>query len=445
MSFIYGGDTMSEPSLIEDFVDLSHWTYYDNIVNLQEFKISIENILKANGSEYEQEAIFSSSSISTIYKYTVHQNRFISDDFFLNEIFDNITYSVSSNFYFDTLTQSITDSDIINTINFINKRYNNSYVTADEALFLKDSSYNLLNIIQLRHLNKVVVPVCNYDDKTFELLFVYKYKKNDGSISCRTCSVMINRENSCVYFFCNNSGGRFKTEEDDDITQSGIISADTFYYFTKKLLTDSLSYNFELHDSKAEKGSMFKFCNLLNKTMVQEYESELTEKIQAICNRQVKEIASVLGSRVTFDELTKNKIYKKIFSTYLGECMVRLCDEEDLVLIAQERNLPGYPTLINFVSSTASKGRTKTKNKNAPLTFEEVYYSLSTDFSENQELEEWRISWFESYFFDKAKLTDVSQTTIKITGNYFKVVNLNTIKRTKRMVLFIIGTIRDNL
>lgn len=435
---------MAEKSLIGDFIDLSHWTYYDHVVNLREFKISIEAVLEANGSAYERETISSLGSISTIYKYTVLENKFISDDFFLNEILDNITYSVSSNFYFDTLTRPITDLEIVDTIKLINKRYNNSYVSVDELPFLNDSGYNLLNIIQPRHLNKVVVPVCRYDDKIFELLFVYKYKKNDGSISFRTCSVTINREDLCVYFFCNNSGGRFKTEE-DDITQSEIISADTFYYFTKKLLTDQLNYDFEPHDSKAEKGLMFKFCNLLNKAMVQEFESELTRKIEAICNRQIKEIASTLGSQVTLDEITQNKIYKKIFSTYLGEYMVRLCDEKDLVLIAQDRNLPGYPTLINFVSSTASKGRTKTKNKNSPLTFEEVYYSLNTDFSENQELEEWRISWFESYFFDKAKLIDVSQTTIKITGNHFKVVNLNTIRRTKRMVLFIIGTIRDNL
>lgn len=436
---------MAEESFISSPIEnLSNWTYYDRIINLQTFKVAIENILKED-NERESKDVFSLDSISAIYQYTVLQNELISNNCFLEEMFDNITYSVSSNYYFDKLKRPIEESEIINTIRFINKRFNKNYVTVDESPYLNDSGYNLLNVIQLRLLNKIVVPVCKYDDKVFELLFIYKYKKNDHTIDYRTCSIKIDREDSCVYFFCNNPGSRLKSEEADDNKPSNIISADTFYYFTKNIFTDKLNYDFESHDTKSEKKSMFEFCNKLNNVMIEEFESELTEKINVVCTRQIKEIASALSPTVTLDDIAQKKIYKKIFSTYLGECMVRLCDEEDLVRIASERELPGYPTLINFVSSTASKGRTKTKDKNAPLTFEEVFYSLNTDFSENQELEEWRISWFESFFFDKANVTDVSQTTIKIKKNYFKVINLNTTRRTKRMVLFIIGKTRQNL
>lgn len=435
---------MANESLIISSTDLSNLNYYNRILNLQAFKVSIEKKLKENDTTYNPESIFSSINVSEIYRYIAIENKFITHDSFKKELFDNITYSVSSNFYFDKLKKTITDSDIINAIKLINDKFNKNYVTADEAPYLKESGYNLMDIIQIRLLNRVVVPVCKYDDKIFELLFVYKYKKTDGSDSYRTCSVKINRETSFVYFFCNSSGGRLKTEE-DSVAQSKIISADTFYYFTKQLFSDTFNFVLEPHNTKIEKKLMFQFCNSLNKEMLKEFEDELTKKIKVICDKQIQEISTALGSQITFDKVTQEKIYKKIFSTYLGECMVRLCDEEDLVLIAQDRNLPGFPTLINFISSAASQGKTKTKNKNAPLTFEEVYYSLNTDFSENQELEEWRISWFEIYFFDNAKQTDVSQTTIKITNNYFKVTNLNKTRRTKRMVLFIIGKLRENL
>lgn len=424
--------------------DLSHLNYYNRIVNLQALKISIEKILKENCSIYNRDSIFSQKYISEIYRYTVIENRFITNDFFKKELFDNITYSVSSNFYFDKLKKPITDSEIINAIKLINNKFNKKYVSDDEAPFLNENGYNLMDVIQIRFFDQVVVPVCKYDDKNFDLLFVYKYKSTDGSDSYRTCSIKIDRENFYIHFFCHSSGGRLRTQEDPP-TQLNITSADTFYYFTKQLLSDSFNFVLEPHDTKLEKKLMFQFCNHLNKEMLGSYEEELTGKIKKICDKQILEVTAAIGSQINFDRVTQEKIYKKIFSTYLGECIVRLCDEEDLVEMALEKKLPGFPTLINFISSAASQGKTKTKNKNAPLTFEEVYYSLNTDFNENQELEEWRISWFEKYFFDNAKSTDVSQTTIRVTKKYFKVINLNTVRRTKGMVLFIIGNLRQNL
>lgn len=431
-------------SLIKQPVDLSHMNYFNQIVILQTFKVSIKNILEKNSFNYDYNAISSSGSIGQIYRYTTIENKFITHDSFLRELFDNVTYSVSSNYYFDKLDRSITESDIIKTIELINNHFNKPYLTTDEVVHLNGSGYNLMDVVQIRLLDRVVVPVCQYDDNFFEILLVYRYKKNDNTDGFRTCSIKIDRENSYVYYFCNSSGPRLKTEE-SYIEQNKIISADNFYYFAKRILSHKFNFHFETHDTKAEKKLMFQFCNFLNKEILKEYEEELTEKIQTICETQIKEISSAISPQITFDKITQEKIYKKIFSTYLGECIVKLYDEEDLVVVAQERALPGFPTLINFISSTASKGKTKTKNKDAPLTFEEVYYSLDTDFSENQELEEWRISWFENFFFDNSKPTDVSQTTIQVKRNYFKVINLNKTRRTKRMVLFIIGKLRENL
>lgn len=243
---------MGNNSLIVSSTDLSHLNYYNRIINLQAFKVSIEEKLKVNGNVYKYESIFSPNYVSEIYRYTVIENSFITHDSFKTELFDNITYSVSSNFYFDKLKKSITDSEIINAIELINNKFNKNYVTDDEAPYLKESGYNLMDVIQIRLLNQVVVPVCKYDDKVFELLFVYKYKSTDGSDSYRTCSIKIDRETSYVYFFCYSSGGRLKTE-DDLSPQHKIVSADTFYYFTKHLLSDMFNFALEPHNTKIEK------------------------------------------------------------------------------------------------------------------------------------------------------------------------------------------------
>lgn len=433
---------MAEASLNNEITDFSQWGYYDSLINMQEFKISISEDIE-NINLYEIISLI--TNVQGIYKYLVLENRLLTEQEFLEKMFENITYSVSSNYYFDKLEKELDESSIVKVIEKINNEINMVYVTEDEKPFLNNNGFNALGIVYPRKNDRVFVPVCKFDEKYFETLFVYKFERNDGTESFRTCSVKIDRINLNVFFFCNNPGYRNKKNESDFEQENKISSSDQFYYSVKNILSKNESIEFELHDTREEKKKMFEFCNLLNKEMVKDYENELTTKIKEICIKHIDEISSTISPLAKLDKVVKGKIYKKVFSTYLGESMMQSCDEEDLVFIAAERGLPGYPTLIDFVSSAASRGKTKTINKNSPLTFEEVFYSLNTDFGENQELEEWRISWFDSYYFDNAKTTDVSQSTIKIKKKYFKITNLNVIRKNKKMVEFIIGELRKNL
>lgn len=429
------------PELVrkEELFDVSNWNFYNKVININELRISLIEASKLPDTSSEIEELKKLSSVGSIYRH-ISENDIIDTEKFLNMLYENITYSSTSNYFIDNIVdiQGVNFNSIISSINL---QFNNSYVTEDEKIYLNDKGYNLLNIIQLRKNDEIVVPVCLDDDDSFKALFIYKFTDVKDTSAYRICSVVINKKTGDICFLCNSRLSSKASEGDQKIF---INSADSFYYQIKAFLAKR-GISFAIRDPKNEKKKMFEFCNHLNKVMIDEFENELSRKIEDTCIRQINEITSLVSTQINFDSVSKKKIFNKIFSTYLGECMTKTFDASDLVFIAKERKLPGYPTLINFVSSTTSKGQTKTRDKESPLTFEEVYYSLSTDFSENEELEEWRLSWFDSNFFDNARDEDVSQTSIKITRKFFKIINLNTNRRRKRMVDYIIEEIRRSL
>ncbi|MCD4978773.1 MULTISPECIES: hypothetical protein [Enterococcus] len=420
----------------------SKLTYVDSYISLINESELYKEIIKKIREEANVEE-FNNLSTPTLKFNYVLSNQHISLNSLNSLILDNIQFNCS-NIFFEKINTRLDDNDIIKAFERITKNFSLKNVASNYHEELKSSGYNLLDRITASVENELYFPVLEFSKSYIRIMSVVSFLDSDGIRSKRVCIVKINRENGQMSFYVNGKIGKFKLKNLDSITINSPLS---FFQEIKLLIGKYLSIVYESKKSvyKKEREKMFIFCKKMNNLMIGQESNALKEYLFSTLKRQIKTISkkmNTLNNNVKLNEDIIERIQGKIFSTYLGEYITQGFPEDTLKKNSIEEGCTCYPTKISFKGQELSRGRASARNKNFPLTFESVFYSLNTDIEISGELDEFTLAWFDKPFFPEKKDLSVSQTTIKINKGYFSIVILNKKYKNREMVEFIERTIR---
>ncbi|EGO7785653.1 hypothetical protein FKJ70_002511, partial [Enterococcus faecalis] len=348
--------------------------------------------------------------------------------------------------FLDKITTDITDENIENCFEAIINIVNKDVVTVEQFKLMNKHGFNLLDCVPTRESNKLLFPVLEYSSEEINLMCIVQYEFK-GTRKFKVCSICINRISKDITFYINGSVGSFVLS---NYKKENVTSSKSFFSVLKTFISSFLRVNFVSRDAKyqLEREKMFLFCKQLNQGMIKDYIEELDKVIRSTINGQItRTIGSIrkINSSVKLDKKSKEDLYNKIFDAYLGQYVTNGYNEIDLKQKALEKKMHCYPTNISFTGQELSKGKAKARKKEIPLVFEKVFYSLNTDIETAKRLEEVTMAWFDAPFFPKRKETDVSQTTITISKQYFLIVMKNGVYKNKGMTELVEKTIREVL
>lgn len=418
-------------------------TYVESYISLINESELYKEIVNNLGEDANKEEFNNLSTPSLKFNYVL-SNRHMSLNSLNSLILDNIQFNCS-NIFFDKINTRLSDSDIIKAFKKITKSFSLKNVASNYHDELKSSGYNLLDRITGRVEDELYFPVLEFRESYIRIMTVVSFLDSDGIRSKRVCIVKVNRENGQTSFYVNGKLGNFKLKNRD----SKIINSPLSFYKEVKFLIGqyfSVLYESKNNTYKIERKKMFLFCNQMNNLMIGHESEGLEELISPILKRQINKISNKMNkmnNNVKLSKETTERIQRKIFSAYLGEYITQGFPDDALKKNSIINGCPCYPTKISFKGQELSRGRASARNKNFPLTFESVFYSLNTDIEMAGELDEFTLAWFDSTFFSEKKVLSVSQTTIKINKSCFSIVLLNKKYKNRELVEFIERTIRE--
>lgn len=414
---------------------------YELLMNSMEYQKVFENILQKKELLLEVEKY---PTVKLMNEYIL-SNKLVTPNDLNSVICENMQYNCSNVFIENTINQ-ISDMEIQKGFEILVNTYNKEYAAVQYHDYMVGTGFNLIDRITPNKPNKIFFPVLKFDNKNIHIMSFVNFFDKESLPKIRMCCVDINRENGNTEFYVNGIVGGFTLEHD----KKNIPSALSYFKYMRDLVKKVFKLKFSNRDVmyKAEREKMFLFCSELNDAMIGTYSKELTDLLSPLISNQIDSIfnkMNAINDKVKSDEITKDRIKEKLFSTYLGEYITKGHTEIDLKKLAKSKGAVGYPTKISFKGQELSRGKATARGKNFPLTFETVFYSLNTDISLAGQLEDFTIAWFDDDFFNGSGKLSASQTTIKIKKDYFSIVCNNRKNKNKEMTTFVVRAIREAL
>lgn len=414
---------------------------YEPLINGIEYKKIFEEVLEKNGLPLEVEKY---PTIKLMNEYVL-LNRLVKLTDWNNIICENMKYNCS-NVFIESTSNQINDEDIQKGFEELIDTYNKEYTAVQYHDYMFSEGFNLIDRITPNKPNKIVFPVLEFNDKNIQIVSFVSFYDKEGTSRIRMCCVNINRVSGDTEFYVNGIVGGFTL----DHNKRNVPSALSYFKYMRELVSGVFKLNFSKRERvyKLEREKMFYFCSKLNDAMIGDYSKELSKLLIPLISNQIDSIfdkMNAVNNKVKSDEITKNRIKDKLFSTYLGEYITKGHTEMDLKELARSKGTVGYPTKISFKGQELSRGKATARGKKFPLTFETVFYSLNTDISLAGQLEDFTIAWFDEDFFKDSEEFSASQTTIKIKKDYFSIVCNNRKNKNKEMTTFVVKAIRGAL
>lgn len=417
---------------------------YKDIINEIELKKSCMEYLSGANISYVEEDFKQLNSIQQISNYMIHQKQVSLSNF--NELYlEVLTYSCS-NIFLEKTSTKLSDEEIEKGFKRIITEINKEVVTVEQYELMEEHGYNLLDYVSTRDDNKLVFPVLKYDVSKIELFCIVQFT-DDTKRRFKACTIRVNRRNNNVTFYMNGTIGKFVI---DNYKGKSFSGSKIYMPFLRDFLKKFLGIHFisENIGYQEDKEKLFLFCQNISNALINDYAEELEAEFESFIDRQISNAFGKLkriNTNVKVDKKSRKTVYDKIFNTYLGLYITNGYTEIDLKEKALKKGIPCYPTSIFFTGQELAKGKAKSSDKKVPLAFENVFYSLKTDFTNSKKLEEVTIAWFDKSFFNEKNEMSASQTTIKIKKKYFLITMNNSVNKNKRMTRFVENTIREIL
>ncbi|WP_347318580.1 hypothetical protein [Rossellomorea sp. RS05] len=346
-------------------------------------------------------------------------------------LFESILYGNLANIYLDKLTRvsQIDESDLIKLMENFIERVN--YGKLDEALekYMSPKGFYLMEAISNTELGNFFLAGFDYTKNsenkisTIRMLFStvvpFSIEKKGYFIS----GLEIDFEKQISILLFRNMDNTISSEFED-------IKRDTtttkYYEKIKSLVYPILGVSNSI-DYKRDRTAMFKMCKELDEIILKEFREDMLRKLgeDEIDLKVTSMLQKLLPQTILPVYEQRQVLAKRVQALILATYINALVDNDDLISIAKERKLVGFPTNISFKSGNSSKSATGTSVKDIPISGEIMFHSLYTDFDESLELPQWSISWFKDYLHVAPINTDVVQTTIRSTSKYLLIVFKN--------------------
>lgn len=325
-----------------------------------------------------------------------------------------------------------------------------------EGFYLMDA----LNITKVGSLYLTGFDFTEDKDKKVEkarFLFVQVVPLKNNTVGYFIAGVEINFSENLILTLIRNITTQIKRdyqEDDEGFEKNWEESLNNYYYLIKKLVLNNLGIttlvekeedrNDEESDFyyKKDRRAMYKMCRELDEKVLGEFRQELERKFEESTDSVIESLFKKLFSptQIVLPKY-KTEFKEKLDSLLLSTLINVMADDEDIVDVAKEKKLLGFPTKISFTSDSAEKGSTGTSGKDSPVSGSGMFHSLYTDFKEALELPYWSISWFTDIRHTSSSDISVVPSTIESRVKLFRVTFKNNTYLNKELIYHVVGNI----
>jgi len=196
------------------------------------------------------------------------------------------------------------------------------------------------------------------------------------------------------------------------------------YKHYERMIVDCFGLN-KITDIEEDRKGMFSLCKYLTDNMLDEIKEEVFIKVEKQNAINVNKVTERLFPSTLTNLVDTKDLEDRFMSILLGRYISVMLDDFELITIADEKGLIGYPTKVAFKTENLNKGSTGSSGANNPVAASVMFHSLSSDFEEALELSNWSISWFIKSFglgYD----APVIQTSISCKSDYFQIIFKNS-------------------
>jgi len=421
-----------------------------------EFVDSSKIIEEANEKLSSSIKIEDKKKLSTYFEEVIRNNP--KDRYLLNTIFfEHIMYSRLRNIFVDRF--NVTDNTLeVSTFNMKVKRILESFnneTRIPQALLSKmnDGKYYLMDMLDIKALGTKFIAGYDYTTngdkvKTARFIFVQVVPRGtrigyfiagiDINFENGTCLTMI-RNLTDIKDIENEKEAESKKNDENNQYDDYPKSFNRLYSTVKNLIVEPL-INLESIDVKSDRKGMYNLCsNLLHNLL-----GDIHEEVLKATEEEVKDSVQTILRKLfpndsAFIKTNTAPLGMKIQSMLCSAFISKKYKTKDIVKIAKQIPLKGYPTRIKFISSKFSKGAAQSGGSKIPVAYTDLFHSLYTEFEKSSDLEEWSISWFLDFRNTNPDNCLVSQTTIYAKQTSFRIVFLQKKSLGKEFIYHVIG------
>lgn len=302
---------------------------------------------------------------------------------------------------------------------------------SDVKRLMTENGFYIMDLVNTTEKNTFLAgfdytTINNYVDKArFLITHIVPAKTDGGRVVMKylVCAIEIDYTNKIFVTSLKNIPNIVNENENgetDEEIQKTVVQA---YNKFSKLFVTYLQIQKYINYKKDRK-SMFEMCKHLDNIMLGELRQEIEAKNSDTLKVMVDTLTKELFGKAIAAIVNQDNLVVRFKSLLLATYLDVMTEDEDLINIAKNNKLVGYPTKVAFQSSNSLKGATGTSGANEPVATSIMFHSLYTDFQEALELPNWSLSWFTD-INHLTQSTQVIQTSVVSTHENFKVTFIN--------------------
>ncbi|MFT0802763.1 hypothetical protein VSK91_14610 [Bacillus swezeyi] len=333
-----------------------------------------------------------------------------------NLVFENIFYGRLANIFSqkiegEEITEEKFKEKVNNLINYFNE---NSALSEDlKRLMTSETGYYLMDQLNTTSLGTTFiagwdVKVQNSIVKNARFLITKviptKTQNGEKSVEYMVIGVEIDFVNNLMNFHHKNIQNINNEEDNTEIDKvKSMISA---YNYLSEIVITQLGIKFKINSNKDREG-MYDLFSKITSSMLKEVTDEVKRKVDLLNKENTKNIIESLFNP-TFQKLADEKDLEERFLSIINALYIQvMLDDKELIDIAKNLKLIGYPTKIAFTTEEYAKGSTGTSGSQNPIASSIMFHSLNPDLKKSLDLQNWTISWFIDFNHLNALNTEV--------------------------------------
>lgn len=349
-------------------------------------------------------------------------------------VFENIFYGRLANIFSQKIedvriTEEKLKEKVGNLINYFN---GNSALSDDlKRLMTCETNYYLMDQLNTTSLGTTFIAGWDIDvqnsivnNARFLITKVIPTGTKDTEIKVEymIMGVEIDFESKVMNFHHKNIQN---INNDDDINEiEKVKTMNKSYHYLSEIFTKQLDIKIKIDPNK-DRAGMYNLFNIIINSMLKEVTDEVKRKVDSLNKENTRSVIKSLFNP-SLQKLAPEKDLEERFLSIINALYIKvMLDEKELISIAKNLKLIGYPTKIAFTTEEFAKGSTGTSGSKSPIASSIMFHSLNPDLKKSLDLQNWTISWFKDFNHLAPINTEVVGTTIKCNKDYFHIVFLN--------------------
>ncbi|MCY8215905.1 hypothetical protein [Bacillus haynesii] len=349
-------------------------------------------------------------------------------------VFENIFYGRLANIFSQKIEEErITEEQFKEKVKNLLNYFNENSALSDDLKRLMTSETNYYLMDQLNTTSLGTTFIAGWDIEVHNSIVTNarflitkviptETKDSEKKVEYMVMGVEIDFVSNLINFHHKNIQNIYNDEDIKEIDK--VKTLNKAYHYLSEIFIKQLEIKFKIDPDK-DRAGMYNLFNKIINSMLKEVTDEVKRKVDSLNKENTKNVIKSLFNP-SLQKLAPEKDLEERFLSIINALYIKvMLDENELIDIAKNLKLIGYPTRIAFTTEEFAKGSTGTSGSQTPIASSIMFHSLNPDLKKSLDLQTWTISWFKDFNHSNPINTEVVGTTIKCHKDYFHIVFLN--------------------